>query len=76
MEFSRRIQDQRALCMSTEICNSWVSEALGNKENKYKRGFGVFVCYRSFEIKGGEFSTVSEEHRHSLTGGRMGDSEV
>lgn len=56
MKFSRRTQGQRAPCRSTEICNSWISEALGNKENNYRKGFGVFG---SSEIKGGDFVTVS-----------------
>lgn len=60
MEFSRRIQGQKALCKSTEICNSWVSEALGKKENNCRKGFEVFVSYGSSEIKGDDFVTVSK----------------
>ena len=56
MEFPRRTQGQRTQRRSTEICNSWISEASGNKENNYGKGFGVFG---SSEIKGGDFVTVS-----------------
>lgn len=76
MEFSRRIQGRRVLCKSTEICNSWVSEALGKKENNYKRGFGVFVSYGSSEIRGDDLMIAHRECRHSHTGVKLGKSEV
>lgn len=59
MEFSKRIQDWRALRKPTEIYNSWVPEALGNNKSNCKRGFEAFVSYASSGTKGGDFVTAS-----------------
>lgn len=68
IEFSRRIQGPRALCKSTEICNSWVPKALGSTENNYKRGFGLPVSYGCSEIRAGDFMTASRETNRCQVG--------